>query len=356
MSGSPDPTNRVAVIMAGGRGTRFWPRSRSRRPKQFLNMVGEKSLLRQTVARLEPVYAPERIFVVTTDDLAEGTLRILPELQEENLILEPQGRNTAPCLALALVLLERKFPGSVMTVLAADHWIGERNLFLNDLTLATRHAAEHHQLITFGVKPTYPETGYGYIETSGEGSVLQVKAFKEKPPVEVALQYLVSEHHYWNSGMFVWTLEDLRKGLEAHCPEVLAPLDAWMAQGGKDRALEAAYAKLPKISIDYALMEKAPNVACVPAHFRWSDVGSWPSVMDFHPKDAHGNVVQGQAVLMDVQNCAVFGSSRMVAVAGLSDLFIVDEPDALLICRKDLAQDVRGIVQRLEKMGRHDLL
>ena len=274
MSNTLNPVPMVAVVMAGGRGTRFWPRSRNARPKQFLAIVGAETLLHQTVHRLEGHVAPERVFVVTTEDLAAETRRMLPELPPENVLVEPEGRNTAPCLALALVQIERRFPESVMAVLSADHWIGDRERFLADLDLAARHAATARELVTFGIKPTYPETGYGYIESQGQGAVLQVKAFREKPPVEVAVQYLESGRHYWNAGMFVWTLADLRAGLEAHAPEVLAPLDAWSRAGADPSALAAAYRQLPQVAIDVALMEKAKAVAVVPAGFRWSDVGS----------------------------------------------------------------------------------
>ena len=356
MSDTPNAISMVAVVMAGGRGTRFWPRSRNARPKQFLAIVGKETLLHQTVHRLEGHVAPERIFIVTTEDLAAETRRMLPELPPENVLVEPEGRNTAPCLALALVQIERRHPGAVMAVLSADHWIGDRARFLEDLDLAARHAATARELVTFGIRPTYPETGYGYIESQGQGAVLQVKAFREKPPVEVALQYLESGRHYWNAGMFVWTLADLRAGLEAHAPEVLAPLDAWSRAGADPRTLSAAYRRLPQVAIDVALMEKATSVAVVPARFRWSDVGSWPAAIEFQDADAQGNVSQGDTLLLDTRNSAFFGGRRLIAASGVEDLIVVDEADALLICRRDRAQSVKQIVERLKAEGREDLL
>ncbi len=347
---------KVAVVMAGGRGTRFWPRSRAHRPKQFLAMVGDATLLNQTVARLSPQFAPGNIYVVTTEDLAAETRRLLPGLPAENVILEPEGRNTAPCLALALALIERQHPHGVMVVLSADHWITDNLAFHSDIDLASRHACGTHELVTFGIRPAYPETGYGYIETEGQGSVLGVKAFREKPPLPTALEYLQTGRHYWNAGMFVWTLADMRRELQAHCPEVLEPLDAWVAAGANPAAIAAAYAQLPKLSIDYALLEKSKNVAVVPASFGWSDVGSWPAVVEFHEPDAEGNVVRGEAVLVDSSNCAIFGGRRMIGGSGLKDLIVVDEEDALLICHRDKAQGVKDIVERLQKMGRKDLL
>jgi mannose-1-phosphate guanylyltransferase len=356
MAGKQNSGDMVAVVMAGGRGTRFWPWSREAKPKQFLAMTGDQPMLRQAVTRLAPDFPFERIYISTTGLLAGDIRAMLPELPPENVLIEPEGRNTAPCLALALVLLERKHPESTMVVLSSDHWIGDEDRFRSDIRLASEQAQTHHQLVTFGIPPTYPETGFGYIETDGTGAVLDVKAFREKPPVDVAMEYLSSGRHFWNAGMFAWTMADLRAGLLRHAPEVLCPLDTWMAAGADPDTLAGAYASLPKLSIDYALMEKSESVALVPASFRWSDVGSWPAVQDFHPKDESGNVVKAQAVLMGTTGCAVFGRDRLIAASGLENLIIVDAEDALLICRRDRAQDVKAIVDRLHDMGRDDLL
>lgn len=349
---------KIAVVMAGGKGTRFWPRSRSQRPKQFLAIAGEESLLHQTVHRLDGHFEPEHIFVVTTRELADETRKMLPGLPPENVLVEPEGRNTAPCLALSLVEIERRVPEGVMVVLSADHWIGDTAAFNKDVDAAVHHAATSRELVVFGIQPTYPETGYGYIEAdeNGGGQVRKVLAFREKPPLELALQYLESGRHYWNAGMFVWTLADLRSGLAEHCPDVLAPLDEWVGKGALEASLPAVYGRLPQVAIDVALMEKARNVALVPARFRWSDVGSWPAAIGFQRPDAMGNVVQGQAILLDVKNSAFFGGARLIAASGVSDLIVVDEADALLICHRDKAQSVKQIVDRLKEEGREDLL
>ena len=350
------PLPLVAVVMAGGRGTRFWPRSRNARPKQFLPIVGTETLLHQTVNRLDGHVPPERTFIVTTEDLAAETRRMLPALPPENVLVEPEGRNTAPCLALALVQIERRIPDGVMAVLSADHWIGDRETFLEDLDLAAAHAASAHELVTFGIRPTYPETGYGYIESEGQGAVLKVRAFREKPPAEVAIQYLASGRHFWNAGMFVWTLADFRLGLETYAPEVLRPLDAWARAGADPGTLAAAYGQLPQVAIDVALMEKAATVAVVPTRFRWSDVGSWPAAIEFQTADAAGNVSQGETILLNTRNSAFFGGTRLIAASGVEDLIVVDAEDALLICRRDQAQTVKQIVERLKADGRDDLL
>jgi mannose-1-phosphate guanylyltransferase len=352
----PNPYRKLAVVLAGGRGTRFWPRSRARRPKQFLTMVGDSSLLEQTVHRLDGAFPPEDIFVLTTEELAEATRQLLPELPPGNVLVEPEGRNTAPCLALALIALERIAPGGVMVVLSADSWIGDRSTFLQQIEIAVHHAGEKGGLVTFGIRPAYPETGYGYIETEGAGEVLGIQAFREKPDRAQAVAYLESGRHYWNAGMFVWTLRDFRAQMLDCCPELLTPLDEWVAAGAVAEDLPRAYGRLPRLSIDYALLEKSPRVAMVPARFRWSDVGSWPAVAEFHPADGDGNVLVGDAVLLESRNCAIFGGSRFIAGAGLSDLIVVDEPDALLICRRDRAQEVKRIVEQLKAMGRQDLL
>jgi mannose-1-phosphate guanylyltransferase len=346
----------IAVVMAGGRGTRFWPRSRALRPKQFLPMAGDQPLLVQTVERLRPDVEPRHVYVVTTEDLAEATRALLPELPPENVIVEPEGRNTAPCLALALAVIARRVPEGVMAVLSADHWIGDRDLFIGDLRVAAGHAEREGALVTFGIRPAFPETGYGYIEAEGEGPVCAVRAFREKPDRATAMDYVASGRHFWNAGIFVWTLKDMRAELQRHAPELLQPLEAWAAAGADASTLAATYGKLPKISIDYALMEKSDRVAVVPARFRWSDVGSWPAAAAFVDPDARGNATQGDVVLVDADNCAVFGGRRLVACAGVQDLIVVDEPDALLVCRRDRAQEVKTIVERLQAAGRTDLL
>lgn len=346
----------VIVVMAGGRGTRFWPRSRERRPKQFLPILGEASLLRQTVDRVLPGYGAERVYIATTTDLAEATQRMLPELPADNILAEPEGRNTAPCLALALVAIAARHPEAVMVVLSADHWIGDDERFLEDLQVAVEHASRTRELVTFGIPPAHPETGYGYIETAGEGRVRRAAAFREKPPLETAVAYLQSGRHFWNAGIFVWRLDDLRAELAAHAPDVLGPLEEWARAGARPEDLPAAYGRCEATSIDYALLEKSARVAVVPATFRWSDVGSWPALLAFQDRDTDGNSVQGDAVLIDSRDCAVFGGARLVALAGVSDLIVVDEPDALLVTHRDRAQGVKNVVDELKRRGRKDLL
>ena len=352
----PAEPRRVAVILAGGTGTRFWPRSRAARPKQFLAMAGATSLLEETLSRLEGAFRPEDSYVLTTPALAGAIRALLPRLPPGHVLVEPEGRNPGPCLARALVALERLAPGAVMAALSADAWIGDREAFLADLELALAHAAGTGDLVTFGIRPAGPETGYGYIEAEGAGPVRRVRAFREKPGPAQALAFLASGRHYWNAGMFVWTLAAFREQLAHCCPDLLRPLDQWRAAGADPEALPAAYRRLPALPIDCALLERSDRVALVPARFRWSDLGSWPAVADLGAPDGDRNVVAGAALLLDSSGCAVFAGERLVAGIGLEDLIVVDEPDALLVCRRDRAQDVKRVVEQLRAMGRTDLI
>jgi mannose-1-phosphate guanylyltransferase len=350
---------RLALVMAGGRGTRFWPRSRERCPKQFLAITGKESLLQQTVHRLGEYFQPDDIFILTTKQLAEETMRLLPAIPRDNILIEPEGRNTAPCLALALVMIEQLISDGVMVVLSADAWIGDEAKFLTDIETAILHAIENHNLVTLGICPNYPETGYGYIETeegTKESKLFNVKSFKEKPSHEKATEYLKAGNYYWNAGIFIWTLSDFRAQLLEHCPEVIKPLDDWVASGAISTKLLELYHNLPKISIDYALMERTKKLVVLPASFRWSDVGSWSAMAGFYEADSSNNVTVGDVLTNNSHNCAIFGGQRFIVVNGLSDLIVVDELDALLICHKDSTQDIKSIVDEIKLLGRNDLL
>lgn len=352
----PTKCHKIALIMAGGHGMRFWPRSRRARPKQFLNILEDKTLLEQTVQRLKGYFNFNDIFILTTKALAEETSKICPDIPVENIIIEPEGRNTAPCLALALVVIEQLVSNGVMVVLSADAWIGDNAKFYEDLNIAINCAINEHMLVTFGIHPTYPETGYGYIEAEGNETSIKVKAFCEKPNLKKAIEYVQSGRYYWNAGIFIWTVNDFRLQLLEHCPNIIKPLDDWATSGAKSEQLVQTYGSLPKKSIDYALMEKSDRVVVVPASFRWSDVGSWSAILDFYEADGLGNIGVGDNVLIKSNNCAIFSNKRVVAGVGISNLIIVDEPDALLICHKDSAQDVKLVVDRLKTLGREDLI
>ena len=349
-------SNVFVVIMAGGRGTRFWPRSRHENPKQFINIVGSESLLRTTVNRLNGLVAIDHILVITTEDLVSQTQKNLPELPKGNILVEPEGRNTGPCLALALTILESRTPDGTMVVLSADHWIGDTAAFQQDIQTAVVHAETHQDMVVFGIHPTHPETGYGYIEAEKVTGLSRVKRFKEKPQLDQAIDYLKDPHQLWNAGMFVWTFKTLRAAFIEHAPRGLSLLDAWKNNGSDIGRLKALYSQIEAEPIDIQIVEKSKNVCVVVAQFLWSDVGSWQAASSFLKKDNDGNGSDGTVLFLNSRDTAVFGSDRLIAVAGVRDLIVVDSGNALLICHKDQAQSVKQIVEKLKQQGQTDLL
>jgi mannose-1-phosphate guanylyltransferase len=349
---------RHVVIMAGGSGTRFWPRSRSALPKQFLAIGGERTLLRQTADRVASLVGPERLWVVTGALHREHARAALPELPEENLLVEPVGRNTAPCIAWATQVIAARDPDARVAVLPADHFIGDVPGFVDHLEAAFEAASD--AIVTFGIVPDRPETGYGYIQRgertqSALGrSIHAVTRFVEKPDFDTARGYLEDGGYLWNSGMFVFPAGRMLAELHEHCPD-LDVLGAASAAG--PGAVSDLYPSLPSISIDYAVMERSRHVAVIPASFRWSDVGSWDAARDIHSGDEHGNVVLGDALLVGTRRSMVDAQAgRLVAVVGLEDVLVVDTADALLVIRRGESQDVKRVVEALKASGRKELL
>ncbi len=352
-------TERYVVVMAGGSGTRFWPASRRAHPKQFLSLGGESSLLRETVERVLVVADWDHIIVVTAAVHATHAQVELPELPQENLLIEPVGRNTAPCIGWATMEIACRSDDAVVAVLPADHYIPDAEDFCAHLSAAMDAAAEH--IVLLGLVPTAPETGYGYIEkgealgeTDGK-TVHGVAKFVEKPDRATAEQYLAGGQHLWNSGMFVFSAQVMVGAIETHLPELHAGLLAFM-KGGKKKKAEL-YPELQKISIDYGVMEKAEGVRVVPATFAWSDVGSWDAAAQLRDADEDGNVVLGDGQLVGSKGCFIDArGSRVVAVVGAEDLIVVDTVDAVLVAKKGEAQAVKTIVERLDEDGREDIL
>lgn len=342
--------------MAGGRGTRFWPRSRHQKPKQFINIVGSRSLLRATMDRLDGLVDLDHIFVVTTEDLVPQIQENLQELPLENILVEPEGRNTGPCLALTLTMLESRTPQGTMVVLSADHWIGDTPTFQQDVQTAVIHAEKESQIVVFGVHPTHPETGYGYIEAENLTNLSPVKAFKEKPQLDQAITYLRDPHQLWNAGMFVWTFQTLRTAFLEHTPQGLNLLDEWKRAGSNRSQLPVVYAQMKAEPIDIQIVEKSKNVSVLVAQFPWSDVGSWQAASSFLSKDGEGNGSEGSVLFLNSRDTAVFGSERLIALAGVQDLIVVDSGDAVLICHKDQVQSVKQIVEKLKQQGQTDFL
>lgn len=351
-----------AVIMAGGSGTRFWPLSRRARPKQLLPLGGsDRSLLAETVERIRPLIPPERVIVVTAEHLADATRAELPEVPPENVLAEPSARNTAPCVGWAAAHVRRRDPGGLLAILAADHHMGDPAGFRAILERALGAAREGH-LVTIGVRPTRPETGYGYLELGeplAEG-VYRARRFVEKPNRARAEQFLAARNYLWNSGMFFFRADAILAAIATHLPglgEALARFDDAARAGREDEVVRAEYGTLPSISIDHGVMEKAAEVAVVPGDFGWSDVGSWTTAWELAPKDAQGNAASSDAVLVDAENNYVRGAAgKIIALVGVDDLVIVDTPDALLVVKRDRAQDVRAVVEALKARKRDDRL
>lgn len=353
-----------AVILAGGSGTRFWPMSRERFPKQLLQIIGEETLIQQTVRRMLRSVSVNNICVVTNHFQAESIKLQLSEWKDEladNFILEPEGRNTAPAIGLTALRLMRRDPDATMLVLPADHVIHGDAKFKKAISLGYQ-LAQQGSLVTFGIQPTKPETGYGYIQpnrrsrlgTLGALSGYKVARFVEKPDMKKAQQYVRSGNYYWNSGIFLWRASTVLEEFAQHQPALLRGLkaiDAMMEAGQIGNKFAARYKKLESLSIDYGIMEQSSRSAVVPVDFSWSDVGSWGSLEEVAPRDKRGNVKTGNVVDLDSTNTVFFADKRLVGAIGLSDMVVVDTPDATLVCPKSRSQDVKKLVEELKRRG-----
>jgi len=351
------------LILAGGRGTRFWPRSRKRSAKQVLNVVGERSLIQATVDRLTPIIAPERLWVLTNDHLRDTVIEQLPEVPKRQILAEPMQRNTAPAIGLAAKILHEIDPESVMGVFPSDHVIGKTQAYRGVIRAALKGAGQGH-LMVVGIQPRWPETGYGYIEfprgsTPGGADPLPVRRFHEKPVLAKARRYVKAGNFFWNSGMFFWKTGVLLDELRKHLPRtatVLASLPDFGSRRFAD-SLAKAFPLCDNISIDYAVMEKAKDVRGIAAaDFGWNDVGSWNAVYELLKRDADGNSMALESIAMDSHDNFVDARGKLVALVGVRGLIVVDTPDALLVASRDCAQQVGEIVKLLEKRNRHDLL
>lgn len=349
--------NCVAVIMAGGSGQRFWPQSREKHPKQLLSLSGSKSLIQTTIRRLSKFVAPNDILVVATENIAGVLKNHVPDVPSANIIVEPMGRNTAPCIVLA-ALHAGRHGDPVMVIAPADHVIKDEERFIQVITSAVKVAAGCDEVVTVGIVPTAPETGYGYIHR-GEyflknQRVYRVKRFVEKPDRATAEQYLADGNYFWNSGMFVVRVSVLLKLVRQHLPGLYAKIpDMRKAIFNNERdLLRECYRSLESISIDYGIMEKADNVLMIPGDFGWDDVGSWTALERICDTDENGNVVSGEHVGVDTSNCIIQGNSRLIATVGLKDIIVVETEDSVLVCPKERAQDVRLVVNQLKKKGK----
>lgn len=347
----------IAVIMAGGAGTRFWPKSTKEKPKQFLNLFGRQSLIQQTVSRLDGFIDEKHVMVITNEDYVPIVKAQLPGLDEDYIIGEPIARNTAPCIASAAALLYKKNPDAVMIVLPADHQIGERGKFLEVLKTATETAKQYNSLVTIGIEPNRPETGYGYIRREKKADfnlghdVYRVRNFTEKPELAKAEQFLGSGDYLWNSGIFIWKVETIVKAFQNYLPEVYSEMQTLMASAKNSAAIDTFYQNCPSISIDYGIMEKAEKVHVIPASFGWNDVGSWKAVHELADKDENGNATGEAAVfLQNASNNLVDAvSGKTIALVGVENIAVIETGDSILVLNLDQAQDVKEIVAELAK-------
>jgi len=356
------------VVMAGGVGTRFWPRSRERSPKQALEIIGKGTMIQNTTSRLAQKVALRDIFIITNRLQHALLAKQLPSIKEENILDEPIGRNTAPCIGLAALHIRRQAPDGVMIVLPADHIMGNDREFLRILDVAVATAAESRSLLTIGIRPTHPETGYGYIQVHmDEGphnpyhsrGVLKVKTFAEKPNQQTAEQFIASGDFLWNSGMFVWRADVILEEIRRCLPELhdeLMKIDQTIGTQYYQPTVDMAYGLMRGISIDYGVMEKAAQVYCIPGDFGWSDIGSWDEVYRQSGKDASGNTVTGKIILKDTKNSFVYSPDKVVATIGVEDLIIVNTDDALLICKRGKSQDVKEIADYLKRKQMNEYL
>lgn len=341
-----------AVILAGGRGERFWPQSREKKPKQLLALTGGKTMLEETIARIAPLAPSANQWIVTSADLVPAIGRM--GVKSRHLVGEPMGRNTAPAIALAAAEISKLDPDAAMIVLPSDHFIKDVPKFRETLRAAVELAQKKY-LVTIGIAPARPETGYGYIERGDimpdcEIPCFAVKSFREKPDLATAERFVKSGYFYWNGGIFVWRADVILKHIEQLMPALSQRLGAWQAMGGLKagpKALAAFYRDVEKVSIDYGVMEKAGKVAVVKGDFGWDDLGSWEAIERFYPADAAGNVAVGWAAAVDSGRNIVVCDKGVIATLGVSDLIVVRSGDAVLVCHRSRAQEVRSVLEQL---------
>lgn len=351
------------LILAGGRGTRFWPRSRRNKAKQVLRFFGDRSLIQQTVDRLGPVLPPAQIWILTNDHLRAEIVDQLPEVPKRQILAEPAARNTAPAIGLAAHILQSIDPDAVMGVFPADHVIGKTHEYERLLRPAFR-AAKHGEMVVLGIQPRWPETGYGYIEFppdvhAGAREPVRVLSFREKPDASTAAGFIAAGNFYWNSGMFFWRTSVLLDAVRRFLPKTASLLANLPPFGSRQFAskLQEVFPLCDNISIDYAVLEKAANVVGIPAgDIGWNDVGSWNAVYELQKRDPQGNALRADALVEDSTGNYVHAEGKLVALLGVKDLIVVDTTDALLIADRNHAQQVGELVKRLEKSGRDELL
>ncbi len=344
------------VIMAGGKGERFWPKSREKSPKQLLSIGSKNTMLQETVKRAEALTSPKNIFIVTRIGLEGEIQKQVSYIPKENIINEPFARNTAAAIGLANIIIQKRDKDSITVVLPADHIIKDIRQFKKTIAAASK-ATKEGRLVTIGIKPSYPETGYGYIHRgdeigSGSPSIFKVKEFREKPDLKTARKYFKKGGYYWNSGMFVWTTKRIEEAFKEYMPKLhnaLKVIENSLSSPLRDKVIKEEYEKLEKISIDRGVMERAENVSVVEGLFDWNDVGSWLALEKVYKKDDDGNIVAGDHVGIDTKNCILMGEGSPITTIGVSDLIVVNTGDVVLVCKKTEAQKVKELLKQIKK-------
>lgn len=350
-----------AVIMAGGVGSRFWPRSKEKKPKQLLKIFGDHTMIQDTIIRLDGLVKKENILIITNKAQKAEIKNQLPDLPPENIIDEPFGKNTAAAIGLASVIINKKTKDAVILTLPADHIIRDEEMFLNTLSSAAEFAYKSGGLVTIGINPTRPETGYGYIQIDDKAqhdNIYKVLTFAEKPNYATAVRFIESGDFLWNSGMFIWKTDSILSEIKQHMPELyegLQQIEESIGTHGFEKVLSNVYGQLKSISIDYGVMEKSSNVFLAKGSFSWSDVGSWEEVYQLSEKDDDGNAIIGKAYCQNTNDSFIYSPKKFTAVVGVDNIIVINTEDALLICRRDKAQDVKNVVDylKMKKMTEH---
>lgn len=354
--------NIYAVIMAGGGGTRFWPLSRQSVPKQILNLSGNDVMINETIARNNPVIPVENIYVVANKSQYDGLRKVLSDgIPAENILLEPVGRNTAACIGYAAVIINKRCGESIVCVFPSDAYISDTAKYADVLKLACECAENTDMIVTIGIKPTHPSTGYGYIkygQPEFKKGIYYVEEFIEKPSLDNARKYLSEGKYLWNSGIFVWRTSVILRNFERFLPKLFKQLKSIEQYAGTDEqnsVVESLYPKLQSISVDYGILERSDEVLVIPGDFGWSDVGSWDALGAMFPPDGSGNIVKADHIGIDTKNSIVFGS-KLIATIGLNAMVVVSTEDAVLICPKDRAQEVKNIVDIIKAKGKNEYI
>jgi len=354
-----------AAIIAGGSGTRLWPKSTQARPKQFQCLYGEKTLLQETVRRLEPLIPRENFYVIANRSHEAPVREQLPWLSETNYIGEPVGKDTAPAVGVIATIIAHRDPDATILITPADHVILKEIQFRRLLEVAERVAGEGRKVVTIGIKPTGPETGYGYIQMAedyreiDEIQVHPVLSFKEKPDLKTAEEYVASWQYVWNSGMFIWKAQTILDLFRDHAPDIYKLLIRYQGALGtpnEAKVFEEIYDAFPRISVDYAILEHAEDICVIPASIGWSDLGSWASLFDVMEQDEDGNAIVGEHVGIDTHNCLIHSCGRLIATIGLDNLIVVDGGDVVLVLPAGRSQDIKPLLEELKKQGKSKYL